>query len=150
MVQMYMRDLKKVSALWSVRFGEILLQGIPQQFVRDKIFCPSQRGVRFRGCPLQGGSTVYVCMQGLILLWLSHCLRQFQCIFASLSFFWFFMPFSQQFWSYCRFSIFHHLLHTLFAFLGNVVQQAMVCRRRQKGRRISVIYTLFQRTFRGI
>ena len=26
----------------------------------DKIFCQSQRGVGFRGCPFQGGSTVYL------------------------------------------------------------------------------------------
>ena len=42
---------------------------------------------------------------------------------------------------------FQHLLHVLFAFSGNVVQRAMVCKRRQKERWVSVIYTLFQRTF---
>ena len=41
MAQMFMRDLKKVSAFWSVHFGEVLLQGILKEFVRDKIFCPS-------------------------------------------------------------------------------------------------------------
>ena len=30
--------------LQSVRFGDVLLYGIPQEFVQDKIFCPSQRG----------------------------------------------------------------------------------------------------------
>ena len=42
---------------------------------------------------------------------------------------------------------FQHLLHVLSAFSGNVVQRAMVCKRRQKERWVSVIYTLFQRTF---
>ena len=52
MIQMLMRNLKKVSALWSVRFGQVLLLEIPQEFVRGKMFCPSQRGVRFREVPL--------------------------------------------------------------------------------------------------
>ena len=46
-------------------------------------------------------------------------------------------------YSYYRFSIFQYLLHVLFAFFGNVVQQAMVCRRWRKGRWISVFHTLF-------
>ena len=41
MVQMFMRDFKKVSVLWSVRFGEVLLQEIPYESVRNKIFCLS-------------------------------------------------------------------------------------------------------------
>ena len=60
--------------------------------------------------------------------------------------FWFFMPFFFSFSvvrSYYSFSI----CYVLFAFSGNVVQQAMVCKRRQKERWVSVIYTLFQRTF---
>ena len=43
-----------------VCFGEVLLQGIPQEFVRDKIFCTSWRGVRFGGYLLQGDSTVAI------------------------------------------------------------------------------------------
>ena len=34
---------------------------------------------------------------------------------------------------YYKFSIFQHLLHVLFAFSENVVQQAMDCKRQQKG-----------------
>ena len=64
MVQMFMRDLKTVSALWSVHFRVSALvrfccKGIPLESVWDKTFCPSQKGVRFRGSPLQGGSTVF-------------------------------------------------------------------------------------------
>ena len=50
-------------------------------------------------------------------------------------------------YSYYRFSIFQHFLHVLFAFWRNVVYQAMICRRRQKGRWISIMYKLFQRIF---
>ena len=61
MVQMFMRDLKKVSALWSVRFRVSALERFCyKEFLRNssgtKFF--DRLRVRLRGCPLKGGSTV--------------------------------------------------------------------------------------------
>ena len=57
MVQMFMRDLKKVSALWSVYLRVSALErfcykGFLRNSSETKFF------VRFRGCPLKEGSTV--------------------------------------------------------------------------------------------
>ena len=70
MVQMFMRDMKKVSALWSVRFRAFALERFfSTGFLRNSSgtkFLVRLRevsaleDVRFRGCPLKGGSTVLV------------------------------------------------------------------------------------------
>ena len=56
MVQMFMRDLKKVSALWSVLFRVSALERFCyKEFLRNSFgtkFFVRLRGVCFRGCPL--------------------------------------------------------------------------------------------------
>ena len=87
---------------------------------------------------------------GLYSLIVIPPLAVFSVRFAWLFVLSIFMLFFQQFVPITGSVFFQHLLRVHFAFWGNVVQQAMVCRRRRKGRWISVIYTLFQRTFRRL
>ena len=77
MVQMFMRDLKKVSALWSVRFGEVCYKGFLRNSSRTK-FC-----VRL----IEVSTLEYVCFREVPLYFfcypvpILHCFAYFFLLF---------------------------------------------------------------------
>ena len=69
MVQIeHLRDLKKVSNLWSVHFGEVLLRDYLGSSSGTKFFIRLREVSAFRRCPLQGGSPVFTKLD----TWFSH------------------------------------------------------------------------------